>query len=259
MIRLYKIKAMLYCDLIILARSKERLVEFLFFPVTTTLLWGWFANYFRTFSLEAAMMLLIINIFWSFIYLAQSAANTQINIDVWSHSLNQLMVSGLNELEYLVSRLLFSLITSVPIMLLMLWVASFYGLVIPPLAPFTFLLCVSLLASTVSVIFIVAVLILLGKEYSFLTWSFQQLVILLSAPFFPIETYPALIQKISVVLPYTWIFECLRNLASTGLINIPMLSKALVISLVYLCLVIPFYIYVFRKSRKTGALVRLGF
>lgn len=258
MIRLYKIKAMLYHDLLILTKTKERFVEFLFFPVTTAIIWGLFANYYRGFSSEAATMLLIINIFWSFIYISQSSANIQINMDVWSRSLIQLLISGLNELEYLVSRLLFSTIASLPVIFLMLWVARFYGLVIPPLAPFTLLILVSLLASAVLSILVASMFILLGKEYAFLSWTFLQLIVLLSAPFFPVKTYPLIIQKISAVLPYTWVFECLRNLASTGLINLSMVFKALIISSAYLCVVLPFYLYVFRRARKTGALVRLG-
>lgn len=257
MIRLYKIKAMMYRDIITFTKSKERLMELLFFPVTTTLMWGLFSNYFKAFSLETAMMLLIINIFWSFTYLSQSSANLQINMDVWSRSLTQLLISGINELEYLVSRLVFSTTASIPIVILMLWIASLYGFVIPSLAPFTLLIFVCLLASTVLGILVVSLFILLGRDYAFLSWTFLQLIILLSAPFFPIQTYPWFIQKISVILPHTWIFECLRNLSSTGIIDLSLVLKALVLSLIYMSMVLPLYFYVFKRARKTGALIRL--
>lgn len=257
MIRIYKIKAMLYRDIVSFAKTKERIVEFLFFPVTTTVIWGLFSNYFKAFSLETAMMLLIINIFWSFTYLSQSSGNLQINMDVWSRSLTQLLISGISELEYLVSRLVFSTVASIPIVILMLWIAGFFGFVMPALAPFTFLIIVCLLASTVLGIFVVSLFILLGRDYAFLSWTFLQLIILLSAPFFPIQTYPWFIQKITVILPHTWIFECLRNLASTGVINTHLVMKALITSMIYLFLVLPLYLYVFKRAKKTGSLIRL--
>ena len=68
-------------------------------------------------------MFLLINIFWSFSYLFQSTANVQVNSDVWSHSLNQILVSGISDMEYLLARVVFATIASLFIIAVMLWLA----------------------------------------------------------------------------------------------------------------------------------------
>ena len=259
MIRLYKIKAMLYRDVRTLVRSKERLIDFLFFPVTNTLLWGLFAIYMGATSPETAMMLLMINIFWAFTYLSQSSANLQINMDVWSSSLNQLLISGINEIEYLIARFLYSGAASALIMILMGWMVGQFGLVLPPIHKLAYLVFVTYLASVVLGTLVVSLYVMLGKSYAFLSWSVMQLIIMLSAPFFPIDIYPRIIQKISKALPHTWLFESLREFIRSGTLNMGLVNKSLFLSVIYLILVIPFYLYVFKKSRKNGALVRLGF
>jgi hypothetical protein len=259
MIRWYKLKAMLYLDFINFTHSHERIIEYLFFPITSTIIWGLFANSIKEMSPGTAMMFLVINIFWSFSYLFQSSANLLINMDVWSRSLNQLLISGLSEDEFMLSRQLFACIASSAIIALMLVIAALYGFYLPSIWLVVLVSFVTMFASMVWGILVVALYIKLGKEYAFLSWSFMQLVILFSAPFFPITTYPWVIQKISMALPHTWIFEFLKQLSATGVSDASLLYRALVLSLAYLVIVYPTYKILFKKARKSGALVRLGF
>ncbi|MFH1399501.1 MAG: ABC transporter permease [Candidatus Woesearchaeota archaeon] len=257
--RLYKIRAMLYRDMISFSKTKERMIELLFFPVTSAIIWGMFARHYASFSMETGLMMLLINIFWSFAYTSQSTGNLQINTDVWSHSLNQLLVSGLSEVEYLVSRLVFSTVASLGVITVMTWVATWFGFVVPALPGYAWLIFACLLASSVLGILVVTLYLRLGREYAFLSWSFLQLIILLSAPFFPIETYPGFVQGIVRLLPHTWVFQAVRGLAATGLVDIAIVNRAVLISLLALVFVFPLYVRVFRYARQSGSLVRLGF
>jgi hypothetical protein len=259
MIRWYKIKAMMYLDFINFTHSHERIIEYLFFPITSTIIWGLFANSIKGLSPGTAMMFLVINIFWSFSYLFQSTANLLINMDVWSRSLNQLLISGLSEDEFILTRQLFACIASSAIIALMLGIAALYGFYLPSIGLVVFISLATMFASLVWGILVVALYIKLGKEYAFLSWSFMQLVILFSAPFFPITTYPFIVQKISMILPHTWIFEFLKQVSANGTADVGLLYRALLLSLGYLALIYPFYKMMFRKARKSGALVRLGF
>ncbi len=257
--RWYKIRAILSRDILTFVKTKERLVEVLFYPITTTLIWGMFANYFSDISLETSMMLLATNVFWTFSYLSQSAANLQINVDVWSRSLNQLLVSGINEVEYIIARLIFSAAASTVILGLMMFIVSFFGFRFPALGPFVLLVLVTLLASMALSVLIFALFIMLGKEYAFLSWTFLQLIILLSAPFFPIEIYPVPIQYISKILPHTYVFNAVKTMAQTGRVPLNQVYLGLGISVAFLIVVFPFYLWVFKRARKKGQLVRLGF
>jgi ABC-2 type transport system permease protein len=258
MIRINKILALLYYDIITYTKSKERLIEFLFFPITSTIIWGLFAKSIIGISKETAMMFLLINIFWGFSYLFQSSANIQVNTDVWSRSLNQLLASGISEMEFIIGRLIFATITSLLVICIMLSMAVSFGFSMPPLNQMMLLILATILASMIWCVVVLSLYITLGKDYAFLSWSFMQLVILFSAPFFPIDTYPFVLRGVARLLPHTWIFEALKELSRTGLLNMAIVYHAVILSAVYLVLLFPFYMYMWKKAKRSGALVKLG-
>ena len=73
--RLNKILALLYHDALVFSRVKWRLAETFYFPITSIIIWGFFAVYMRSFALEAGLMVLALNVFWNFSYIAQSHTN----------------------------------------------------------------------------------------------------------------------------------------------------------------------------------------
>ncbi|MBC7189072.1 hypothetical protein H5U35_02495, partial [Candidatus Aerophobetes bacterium] len=95
--RWYKISALIFRDFVIFTRSQWRLVEFFYFPITTVIIWGFFALFAREFAKEAGLMILLVSVFWSYSYICQSTINLQMNEDIWSGSLKQVLSSGISE------------------------------------------------------------------------------------------------------------------------------------------------------------------
>jgi len=62
---------------LIFIRSKWKVVEFFYFPITTIVIWGLFAMYTKGFAVETGLMVLGINIFWSYSFISQSTINLQ--------------------------------------------------------------------------------------------------------------------------------------------------------------------------------------
>jgi len=256
--RSYKISALMFRDFRIFLRSKWRFVQFFYFPITTVIIWGLFALFAQTFSPEAGLMVLAVNVFWSFSYLAQSTTNMQINEDHWSGSFHQVMSSGFTEFEYLFARILTSTLIAVVVMVIMIATALLFGLwVFVEQGGFVFALsAITLLGSIALSMFVAALIMLLGREYSFLAWTVLQIFVLLSAPLYPIEILPAPLQTVAGVMPFTNVFAGVRELVSTSAISTGVLVNGLGMVIAYLVASIPLYYYSFRRARKNGMLAR---
>lgn len=257
--KLYKIHALMYKDFHMMFNSKFRLTEIFYFPITTVIIWGLFAIYTKSFSAEAGLVVLLVNIFWSFSLLAQSMTNMMINEDVWSGSLKQDILSGISEFEYMAARIISSSITSVVVFILLILIAMPFGIsgVIQNAGAVALLGGISLLAAIALAIMVAAFYIYLGREYGFLAWTFLQIFIVLSAPFYPVSVYPDFLQPVVHIMPFTNVFEGTRQLIATGSVASETFAAGAAIAFIYLLVSLPLYHDSFRRGRKTGKIVRM--
>lgn len=258
--KMHKILALIYSDWLILKSNKGRIADVVYLPITTIIIYGMFVEFIKDKSLEAGLIVLIINILWQFAFLAQNHINMLINEDSWSGSFKQIMASGISGFEYLIARIFSSIMVSV-IFIFITLIMSIYLFDIPIILTewkiFSLIIIATLISSIALSVFVAGCIIALGREYSFLAWSMMQLFVMFSAPFFPVSIYPAFMQPIVMVMPFTNAFESARLLMS-GIGNFSVAINGLYISLLYLIISIPFYKYIFEKARKKGWLTRLG-
>lgn len=257
--KMHRLKALVYMDFKILSRAKWRLVETIYFPITTIIIWGFFALYSKEIALEAGLIVLAINIFWNFAYIAQSTANMQIMEDLWAGSLKQILLSGITEFEYIVARLFTATIISIIVMILILGISALFmpSMLAQPLY-LAMLAGITLIGSLALSVIIAAINVSAGREYGFIAWTALQLFILLSAPFNPIEIFPKFLQYIALFMPFTFVFESARSLATAGVINPAVLSKSFFVSVAYFIIGWPIYYLAFKRARKTGILARMS-
>ena len=251
-----KIKALVYRDLLIFRRSKWRITETFYFPITAVLIWGLFALHSKGFHFEAGMVVLIVTVFWNFAHVGQTSVNIQMLQDVWSGSLKQLLLSGISEMDYMVSRLITSGIISVLVLAVLLMIAHFFLEGFPE--PFSAIVTISFLTLVTSLslgVLLTGVIANLGKTYSFLAWTSLQALVLLSAPFFPREYFPVFLQYVSNVMPFTHIFQAAKDYAAG---NPVIWHYAFIVTLAYAVIVWPIYLYLFRLAKRNGKLVELG-
>jgi len=256
-----RILALLYRDFLIFSRVKWRLAETFYFPITTILIWGLFSIFMGRFAVEAGLIVLVMNIFWNFAYTAQNTTNMSMLEDVWSGGFRQLFVSGITATEFVIARLLFSMIISL-FLILVMSIISYYvfdvSLIIQKFSIFTILTFITMISSLALAVIIAALLFVFGREYGFLAWTMLQLFILLSAPFYTVDILPKPVQYISQLMPYTDVFESARNLITTGTVSSNLLLRGFVISISYLLISFPIYYSAFNLARKNGNLVKLS-
>jgi len=253
------VAAMVKRDILINIRMKWRLMEFIYFPLLTVLTWGFFSIYMQDYALQAGLVVLAVNIFYSFAHLAQSTTNSQMMEDVWSGSLKQVLVSGITEGEYIVSRVISTTIAAVLILGLMFGVGSFFGLTVifQHGGLFALLALITLLSSIALSIIIVSMILMLGRSYGFLSYSILSLLFLLSAPFYPIDIFPPVMQVVAQAMPYTNVFSGIRSVIGAGTVADGILINGFIVAFAYIIVSIPLYYYAFSKARKTGQLVRM--
>ena len=257
-INFQRLIALIYRDLLLNVRMKWRIVETLYFPVTTIIIWGLFALYSKTIATEAGIIVLVVNIFWQFAYLSQSTANMTIMDDTWSGSFRQLILSGITEFEYIIARLISSTMISFVIMIIMLLTSYFFGFDIFTLYKEIIILSlVTLISSTALAVLIASMLINFGREYGFLAWTALQLFVVLSFPFIDLNVLPFLFQKIAMLMPFTYIFIAAREFSVSNVLDYNVVIMGLINSTIYFILSWPIYFYAFRLARKSGKLARL--
>ncbi|MFH0890030.1 MAG: ABC transporter permease [Candidatus Aenigmatarchaeota archaeon] len=259
--RLNKVFALIYHDMLVFARAKWRIMDMFYFPITTILVWGLFAEYMKTSALEAGLIVLALNIFWNFAVVAQSNTNMQMMDDAWSGSIKQFFVSGIREAEYITARVIFTTGISLVLLAILMLISYYFfdlRIIFERLDLMIYLSFLTLLSSIAMSIVIAAILLNAGKEYGFLAWTLLQIFILLSAPFYPTSLFPNWLQPIASVMPYTAIFENARLFVTRGSLDATLLVNGFLISLSYLLVSLPLYFYAFRRARKTGYLAKLG-
>lgn len=255
---LNNILAIMWNDFKVVRRVKWRLIEITYFPITTILIWGLFAIYSRQYATEAGLIVLIVNLFWSFSELAQQQANILIMEDLWTLSIKHILVSGISVFEYIIAKILTSAIVAVAITTVLLIIANAFGApLLNNLGYVISLAGIALLGSISLAIIVAGTVILAGREYGFLSWSSLHLFVFLSAPFFPAGVFPSSIRWITEIMPFTYVFQGARALATQAIMPSGLLSHAFIVALAYFVLSWPFYAWAVRRAKKTGTLARM--
>ena len=257
--KLNNILAIIANDYRIVRKVKWRILEVTYFPLSTVLIWGLFSLYSRAYAVEAGLIVLIVNLFWSFSQLAQQEANILIMEDLWTSSLRNTLTSGVSQTEYILAKLFMSSLTAVVVASVLMVIANAFGAPLSArLGTVVLLAGISLLCSIGLAVIIAGTVVMLGREYGFLSWSTMQLLVFLSAPFYSPAILPAAARWITEIMPFTYVFQAARAIATGAPIPNGMLVHAFVIAMIYVVAAWPYYFWAFRRAKKTGMLARIA-
>ena len=250
------IKSLIKRDFCTFRNSKWKWLEVFYFPITSIIIWGLFALWTKELGSLAGKIALTVNIFWSYLFVVQSSADYEVNEDMWGRSGRNVFAAGITHWEYITAHCLFSVIISLPVFFLMLLIAhSIFGINLLFLFPaYTIhLMLFTIFLGITWAIIIAGLLVLLGRELNFITWSFLQLFIMLSFPLIPIENLPKVMQTFAKFMPFTPLFSAARKIA-VGITS--SLAKGWMIALIYFIFALIFYELAFHFARKTGRLAK---
>jgi len=244
-------------DLRVLACVKWRWIEVTFFPISTLLLWGLFTLQSKAYAIEAGLIVLVVNLIWSFSHIAQQETNLLMMEDLWTLNIRHVLVAGVTEFEYIIAKLTLSTTTALIIGSIMAVIADAFGAPLSEnLGSVLALGGIALLAATGIALLVASLVVMLGKDYGFLSWSSLHFFIFFSAPFFSHDLFPIVIKQVSEIMPFTYVFEAARALAVGA--PVTTLGHAFLVSVAYVIIAWPCYFLGFKRSRKTGMLGRIS-
>jgi len=222
------------------------------------IIWGLFARAAPRDAVAVALAILAVNVFWNFAYAAQSTTNMQINEDLWSGSIRQVLMTGVTGGEYIAARIVFALMMSVPVGAVLMAVAWGFGFTVHGMyLASAASIAITTLASVGLAVLVAAAVFTLGKEYSFLAWTVIQIFVMLSAPFYAPEALPAWMEYVSRAMPFTDAFAVARLVAAGAPVEGILLRRGFLVAGLYVAVSMPLYLLAFRRARVTGMLARL--
>lgn len=243
-----------------------RLVTIFLWSVMNIILWGFISRYLGTLGQTAfsfATALLGAIILSEFMNRIQQGIMTAFLEDVWSQNFINFFASPLEVREYMGGLVFTSIITSLAGFIVLIVLAGIVfgynifqvGLLI---LPFLFILFLFGMALG---LFITAVIFRYGPSAEWLGWPIPFVLSIFSGVFYPVSSLPGALQVLSRLIPASYVFESLRAILasshfSTNLFN--NIAIGSILAIIYLLLSYLFFLRVYRKNLRSGALARFG-
>ena len=245
----------------LLRGSLSRVFPIFAWVVVDMILWGFLTRYLNTvaspgFNFVPALLGAVL--LWDFFIRIMQGITMAFLEDVWSRNFLNIFASPLLISEYVSGLVLSSIATSLLSLTAMCGVAmvffklSFlsYGLTVFPFLAVLFLFGISI------GIFGSALVLRFGPASEWFIWPLPALISPFAGVMYPIATLPLWMQRISGLLPPSYVFEGLRAIVSGGHASGMGLLLGGVLAIGYILLAYAFFTTVYRHALRTGLIAR---
>jgi ABC-2 type transport system permease protein len=245
-----------------LFHSIEDLTDTFFWPSMDLIIWGFMTTYFINLSgaIPGVVNFLLGGlILWNIVWRSQQDVSVTLLKDVWNRNVINLFSTPLTPWEYLVGSVLlgfikiFLTLTVVVSIAWFLWSFSIFTL---GFALIPFFINLIIFGWSMGII-ITGLIIRFGMRIQSVAWSLILIFNPLSAVFYPLETLPPVLQKISWYIPTAHVFEGMRQVLSGGEFPMMHLLWAGVLNVIYLVAACLIFFFFFEKAREHGSLASL--
>ena len=241
-------------------RSVARVMEIFFWPVMNLLVWGFVTSYLKELALPKTVLFLLgAVILWDVLYRSQQGITLAITEEFWVKNIINIFISPISIGEFLAAICIVGLIKSVVTTMVLGFLAFFfYRFNLLSAGPGLVLFLGNLLLFGWAVgLFTMALIFRYGRAAEALIWGVPFLIQPFSAVFYPVSVLPAWLQKVAYLLPSTYVFEGMRQVLATGIVDMAKLGISFGLNLVYLLLGSLYFSWMLRKVREMGYLSRL--
>ena len=262
MMRWHRIKALLIRHLYLYKRSFPRIMDILFWPIMTLLLWGFLSVYLEETNLTGLNIVTILLgavILWEFLSESQHSITVGFLEEVWEKNFLNIFVTPLSLSEFIASTALLGVIRVILVGIVMFVVASLaysfnlfaLGIyLIPSIANL-------LLFGWVLGLLITAIILRFGTSAQVLAFGVMFLVQPFTAVFYPVSILPKFVQYISYALPSTYVFEGMRTTINQGALPVNYILIGLALNVFYFILAVIFFYKMFAIVKNKGKLMKL--
>ncbi len=244
-------------------RSFTRLLEVFYWPTVDILLWGFVSLYLQRSSTDIPRFVgffLGALILWDILFRAQQGITVSFLEDMWSRNLVNLFCSPLRVPEYVLGLVLVSVLKvciSFVVMSSLAGVFYSFNIFVLGLKLIPLVLCLVSMGWAIGIV-TMGLILRFGQEAEVLAWAVAFLFLPVSAVFYPVEVLPPLLQKVSLLVPASHVFEAMRGIIREGTLPLRRLFIAGVESIAYLGIASVVFFLIFRDALKRGMIVKIG-
>lgn len=258
--RLHSIKAILLQELFVTYGAIEVIMDIIFFPIMSIVVFGFLSTYLsKTSGPAIGQSVLLGMLLWQVIFIIQYSVSVGSLWNIWSRNLSNLFIAPLRAREYILAQTLSGVIKALIILVLSSFISIFlfhYNLFSLGFIPLMlFIINLGLFAFSMGLI-ILGLIFRFGTRIQAFAWGILPMFQPLTAAFYPVRILPQPIQYVAYTLSPTYVFEAARQFLATHTLNFQLLSIAFAENLVYLVLAVWIFEYMFRKSKDTGQFAR---
>lgn len=259
----YRIRSMLYRYVVTWKRELEELLEVFWWPSFDLLLWGFMTVYLQGKDTPSGhLMGYIIGaiILWMFVYRSQQEISVLFLRECWNQNFLNIFSSPITITEYLVTTILVGLMKlciSAGWMTFLAYIVFHFSL---SSLGFSFIPLVInlLLVGWWTGFFVMGLIVQYGYRIQAFAWSLIMIIQPFSGVFYPISILPLWMQKVAVFLPTSYLFETMRQVLSTGTMNIQSLGIATGLNVFYICISLLFFRFSFNRAKEKGMIIKFS-
>lgn len=243
--KIHRITGMVLRSLFAFRRSYDRLSDTFYWPLIDLFVWGLTSSYFisTTHSTTNFIVPIISGLLlWIIVWRGQYEISVGLLSELWDRNLINIFISPVTFSEWLTSFVIIGLVKGLASIIFAAIVAFllyhvnllYFGLYLFPFFVLLFLngWWIGFLVSGFIVRF--------GTKIQTLAWTVAGLAIPFSGVFYPISVLPVWAQKVSLLIPTSYIFENAREFLQKGTITLSTLALSLGMSILYVILAILF-------------------
>lgn len=247
----------------VLRSSTPRILELVFWPLVSMLMWGFLQTHLaRTTSLAANAAGLLVGgiLLWDILVRSQLGFSVAFLEEIWSRNLGHLMMSPLRPHELVAALMAVSLIKLTVAMVPVAILANvFFGFNLLSLGFALALFFANLVVASWSLGLVsVGSVLRWGMGAESIAWMIVFVMLPVSCVFYPVSTLPGFLQPVALALPQTHVFEGLRALVLEHTFGSDLMLRALVLNVAYLVGCYGVFRYLLESARRNGSLVQMG-
>ena len=257
-----KIYALGLRHLYLVSNSFPRILDLIYWPTVQIFLWGFISKFFTLNSdyySNTVGIILTAAILYDFLFRASISFNMMFLEDM-SRNFTNLFIAPIKISEIITSltltAILRTLIGLIPAVIL---AVPLFGVSVFKLgAPLLFLLIALYLFGISLGLLVTSGLLRFGPSFENIAWASLFFLAPLGCIYYPIEILPNVLQIIAKCLPLVHIFEEMRSILMTGVVNNIDIIRSISLSIIYFIFgVIIFYVSYF-GAKNRGTLINMG-
>ena len=244
--------------------SFPRLLSIFYWPSVQILFWGFFSNFLiqnnSSTVFNVLSIILSAVVLWDVLFRGQLGLTMSFLEEIWSRNLTNLFITPLKEYELVSSLIIISALRTLVGLTPAVFLANyFFNFHLFEMGFYLIFFFFNLIAIGWSIGFIVSGLVLrYGHSFEELAWAIIFILLPFSCVYYPLDSLPPIMQKISQLLPPVYVFESMRMILIEQIIDFKNLSKILLLNFLYLSSSILFFMLMIKSSRKHGILINQG-